>query len=654
MATSQRFRDLRLDTGAKNSVAGTTSTDKTGTVFRNGLQLRGIDVAEASTNSQDNTNNGYDIGTTGGPTSNLGEDVEVGAKSLDVSSGAGASSFDQYFLPRRTSIVFDQQITLDSGHRQHMDEPLQKPAKSRPRGRSLLQALSDEKAKSVRGHSESDRTHYDPLTGQPLPKYAKEHDENQPHVGELRHPLLQSTIDSLARESQTDLTTPSTMSTVSKEAYTPRHEQDDLLSPIGALPVQYAASYEETSQWQRKRRVPDRSNTFDFPRRNGSMRTAMGQSSRTGSRRSTSSSTKSPASAASSWLRGFSVSSVPDSVIDSPAPDAEGQTIGDSYVLGRQIGFGGFSTIHEVTQMMDLEKQRKLAAKVVLKTVQDKSAEDNEQLQAEFGHEVELWRLLHHRHILPLESVYHTDDATYCFIPLNTGGTLFDLVRSNRAGVPIDLAKRYSYQLALAIRYLHGDARVAHRDIKLENCLLDVISDEVRLCDFGMAEWISGDDFSSTGSGPPSPSINAADRPPQRNIGPSETSSSAFAGGSLDYAAPETLRIAMSNTTGRSIVSPAVDLWAFGVCVYTMVVGSRPFYHSFEPRISAAILAGDWNREKLQAKGGQDVFDLVQHCLDMDAEKRWNAEEVLSSRWLRDLVDANEDRDDSFGSEWKL
>jgi serine/threonine protein kinase len=168
-----------------------------------------------------------------------------------------------------------------------------------------------------------------------------------------------------------------------------------------------------------------------------------------------------------------------------------------------------------------------------------------------------------------------------------------------------------------------------------------------------MADWISNDKYSS-GSGPPSPSTNSADRPRHKNIGPAETSSLAFAGGSLDYAAPETLRVAMSNTVERAVVSPAVDMWAYGVCVYTMVVGSRPFYHSFQPRISAAILAGDWDREKLLEKGGQDAFELVQNCLEMDPEKRWDADEVLRSAWLKDIADANEEQDDSFGSDWKL
>lgn len=656
--STQRRQDLRLDTGVKDFGAHTTSRDLDGASLH--VNILGIGQSSGPKFTDNNQYRTPEISPASNSVLKLDEDSVATAENGQSSPNLQASSIDIYLSSRRPSITFDPHVTLDSGHRQSMNEPLQKPTKIRPRGRSLLQAMSDENSRLTRAHSESDCTHYDAVTGQPLPKYAEEMSEHQqPHIGDHRRPLLQSTVGELARESETDPTgsaiSQSTISPSSDGVRTPQDQRDFFLSPSAQSPPQYPASYEETTPWQRSRRgfeqAIERVPTAEFPRRTGSVRAALRQSSR----RSTSSSAKSPASAASSWLRGFSLSREPESAVDTTSPESEGLTIGDDYVLGRQVAYGGFSTIHEVTQMTNTGEQRKLAAKIVRKTIKDKSADENEQFQTEFGHEVEIWRLLHHRYILPLETVWNTDEATYCFMPLIQGGTLFELVGANRSGLLMDLAKRYSYQLAVALRYLHSDARVAHRDVKLENCLLDTTSEpaEVRLCDFGMADWISNDRYSSSSS-PPSPSISPADRLRQRNIGPAETSSLAFAGGSLDYAAPETLRVATSSTVERGAVSPAVDIWAYGVCVYTMVVGSRPFYYSFTPRISAAILAGLWAREKLLEKGGQDALELVQNCLEIDPEKRWDAGEVLRSAWLRDIADANEEQDDSFGSDWKL
>jgi serine/threonine protein kinase len=588
---------------------------------------------------------------------NLRVPNKEGMVEADPNASSSDPSVEQYLRNRKPSVSFDHEVKLDTGHRQSMQEPLEKPGKVRPRGRSLLQAITDERTRAARAHSESDSAQYDPVTGRHLPQYSDEPPQDQPRVGMGGFPLLQSTVDALARESQTDLlnlpsmTSESTLSPISDAVRSPQEDKATYDNSSVTPPYQYASSYEPPKRTA-SQRWREGENSADFFSRAGSLRKSDG--TRRLSRRDTSGSTRSPRSAASSFLRAFSVGSLEDA--DKPLEcDAEGQTIGDDYVLGKQIGFGGFSVIKEVTKMSLSGKQTKLAVKIVRRNIPGKTEEENEQAQAEFEHEVELWRHLNHPRILPLEAVYKTDEATFCFIPLNTGGTLFDAVRNNRQGLGPDLSKRYAYQMASALRYLHSDARVVHRDIKLENCLIDSSRGppgEVRLCDFGMAEWISSDDGGLDG-----------DRPPQKNIGPADTSSSAFAGGSLDYAAPEILRINKAIEEGESerpLVSSAVDIWAFGVCVYCMVVGSRPFANTFQPRIVVAILANDWSREKLREKGGDDCLELVENCLEPLTEKRWDIQDVLASKWLRDVAgtEGNEEqseRNDDVGSSgWRL
>jgi hypothetical protein len=582
---------------------------------------------------------------------------------------------DQYMRDRNPSVSFSQEIRLDSGHLQSMGEPLQKPSDSaRERGRSLLHAMA-EAQKVSRAHSESERSHYDLLTGRHLPRYSSSPPREQPRVGEGRFPLLQTTVDAMARESdpimhdRVSMLSPSSL-TASEQAVTTQDEKNYPLSPNLGSPVQsltgQAFSYDEPKPFrrtasQRWRDGETSASPQDFFSRAGSLRNkSMRELGGRMSRRDTSGSlTRSPRSAASSYLRAFSMSSGTngDGVeTGPPACDAEGQTIGDDYVIGKQIGYGGFSIIKQVTQLQD-GKHRTLAVKIVRRQIEGKSEAENEQAQAEFEHEVELWRFLNHPNVLPLEAVYKLEDATFCFIPLNVGGTLFDLVRSNRQGVPLELAKSYSYQLASALRYLHLDARVVHRDVKLENCLVEASPAGgpglLRLCDFGMAEWLSSDSF----SGPPSPEYNDASRPPRKPYGPADTSTSAFAGGSLEYAAPEILQVATRSKLDcppeRTIVSPAVDIWAYGVCVYSMVVGSRPFQNSFQPRVLMAILSGDWDRAILTDKGGDDVEQLVSGCLEMDDRQRWDITKVIECGWLEEL--AGDDENSQHASNgWRL
>ncbi|KAF4256330.1 hypothetical protein KXW39_004580 [Aspergillus fumigatus] len=559
-------------------------------------------------------------------------DVSYPHKPEEVS----ASPLESYIQKRRPSISFDPNVTLDSGQQQPLEEPL---AKGDPRDRGLLKyqsrtsglrnALSQEDdeehvAKQIDYNASPRRYRSQRIfpTGY-RGSFPTSPEEEMPMSSEIDRP--------------TSLTSVSTVSPINDEVRTPPESSRDLLSPIYmASPVQTFASLDDRSSWSTGVITPFGSKPRGFR-----------GPTRQSSRRSTLSSGKSPASTFLSMWNGREE--------PTPQPDDEGQMVGTEYVLGKQIGFGGFSTVKEAYKVEESGGTRRLAVKIVRKQVSGKSEKENDMVQAEFDHEVRVWRYLNHPNILTLDAVYETDYATFCFTKLAIGGTLFDLVRQNRQGLDIKLAKKYTYQLACALRYLHEDARVVHRDIKLENCLLDphksqdgTQSSTLVLCDFGMSEWLNTDNEGDS----PGPYDDAADRPPPRNIGPAGSSTSVA--GSLEYASPELL------LSDNGVIDPSVDIWAFGVIVYTVIVGSRPFQDSFTPRIQSNILNGTWNRQAVlgDASDPQVVTDreaaleLIQGCLDMDVRRRWTIRDVLSSRWLDGFPENTQNG--SSDSIWKL
>lgn len=332
-------------------------------------------------------------------------------------------------------------------------------------------------------------------------------------------------------------------------------------------------------------------------------------------------------------------------------PDSEGQEVG-SYVLGKQIGFGGFSVVKEaITIEGGIEVTR--AVKIVRKKARDVDCE-NDQIQAEFDQEVSLWRCLSHPNILPLIAVYDTPFATFAFTRLNEGGTLHDLIKLNRNGLSAKLAQKHAFQLALALRYLHEDMRVIHRDVKLENCLIDMTVDpdeggNLQLCDFGMAEFMKSnhdeedDDSDSSGN-----AFTLDPRPGRRSRRKSSSASSmapvisSTLVGSLEYAAPEIL----SNKNSMTHYTTAVDMWAFGVVVYALFVGSLPFSHSFQPKVQSMILSGEWDVDALKGCRGlvgldkesrKNVLEVVKGCLTMNVEDRWDIRAVLESQWFEEF-----------------
>jgi hypothetical protein len=542
------------------------------------------------------------------PAEQPGEFDHVG--SLAVGS-SGSGSDDDYlarFRQRKTSISFNDEVRLDSGEGVGLGVPVPKSAR---------QSQSQSQPHRPECGSYSDEQDF-----LELPYTARR--SMQYRVGGSRYPLTQTTVDGLARDGEypdqvASLTSDATASPPLDEAQTPLETPSEyMLSPMQATSPMEFPLFSPSP-----RRI-------GFPRTK-SFRSEIGEdgSIRRASRRSSGRSGRSLSSMspAASFLARYKASEAP---IKPPQPDDEGQGIGydSEYIIGKQIGFGGFSVVKEVTSMEN-GKPVIDAVKIVHKTHNGKSELENEQIQTQFDHEVEIWRFLRHPYIIPLLRVYTTDYATFCITRLNKGGTLFDLIRDTRKkkanGLPAHLVKRYAYQLASAMRYLHNDVQVVHRDIKLENCLVDMTvpnaeseGGDVLLCDFGMADFIISDQR----DGPEPQPMDAA-------------GNSTSIAGSLQYAAPELF------STPGPVFSPAADMWAYGVVVYALLTATLPFNDGLDIKTMEKIQGCQWDEELIRnseaARDGciEDALALVRGCLDVDCERRWNVHDVLNCDWLR-------------------
>jgi len=116
--------------------------------------------------------------------------------------------------------------------------------------------------------------------------------------------------------------------------------------------------------------------------------------------------------------------------------------------------------------------------------------------------------------------------------------TMMELVKGRKRLTELE-ARYYSLQLLSAMRYLHAHA-IIHRDLKLGNLFL---SDgmQIRVGDFGLATQLT--------------------HPEERKR---------TICGTPNYIAPEVL-------DGKDGHSFEVDVWAFGVILYTMIIGKPPF-----------------------------------------------------------------------------
>jgi len=74
--------------------------------------------------------------------------------------------------------------------------------------------------------------------------------------------------------------------------------------------------------------------------------------------------------------------------------------------------------------------------------------------------------------------------------------------------------------------------------------------------------------------------------------------------------------------------STAVDLWSFGVVVYTMLAGKTPFKNETQ------IVNGEYLTDQI-AHVSDDARDLIQKLLVLDPTERLTIDQVLAHPWLK-------------------
>lgn len=267
---------------------------------------------------------------------------------------------------------------------------------------------------------------------------------------------------------------------------------------------------------------------------------------------------------------------------------ADGEIVQGRYRVERPLGSGGMATIYEVTRLTD---GRKLALKV--------PREVHGQSLARLAREAQIASTLSHPNIVAIVDV-DVADAGFLYLVMElVEGTSLD-GHSERFG-DVSWALPVLRQIVEGIAALHG-VGIVHRDLKPSNVLLMASTDTarcVKIADFGIsvhpASERDGDSDEPSPAdrpsddaltqqrveqGPESPTAmmpvgrkrkRAADGPAQPNVAMSSfLTRTGNIPGTPAYMAPELAH-------GRTRLSPAADIFAFGVIAREVLTGRRPF-----------------------------------------------------------------------------
>ena len=206
-------------------------------------------------------------------------------------------------------------------------------------------------------------------------------------------------------------------------------------------------------------------------------------------------------------------------------------------------------------------------------------------------------------------------DKTYLIMELAEKGPLVTLnekagvfcINSNYRDDIYDekLIKTWIYDTAIGLKFLHEN-NIVHRDIKSDNILIDK-NGHCKIADFGCSIKLKKgqpDLFTKTE-------------------------------GNMYFFPPEFV----DGKSKKQFGYKPVDIWAFGVSLYTCIFKSLPFLPENRENVVELFkeireAKFDFNRNGI--KISKEMETLLSHILDKDPQKRFTAKDIVEYPWLNE------------------
>lgn len=266
--------------------------------------------------------------------------------------------------------------------------------------------------------------------------------------------------------------------------------------------------------------------------------------------------------------------------------EVKGGVLQGRYELGRVLGHGNFGRVHAAR---DLRTGRAVAVKVL-----DKDKMLRTGMMEQIKREIAVMKRVSHPNIVELHEVMATRSKIYLALELVRGGELFArIVRAGR--VKEDVARRYFRQLIHAVDFCHARG-VYHRDLKLENLLLDDAGN-LKVVDFGLsalADHARSDGLLHTLCGTPG------------------------------YVAPEVFR-------NKGYDGAKADIWSCGVILYVLLAGSLPFPDDNVAAMFRKMSRGDYRCPPWLST---EARRLIPKLLDPDPDTRITIAQLVETPWF--------------------
>ncbi|KAI0139479.1 kinase-like protein [Hypoxylon sp. NC0597] len=291
----------------------------------------------------------------------------------------------------------------------------------------------------------------------------------------------------------------------------------------------------------------------------------------------------------------------------------------------------GTSGLPSPTNGIKLDRKTLVAVKVCEHGPRGGASEDR--IEMSLKRELDIMQSIKHPSLVHLKAWSIEPTRALLVLSYCPGGDLFDVATTYRDSLTPLLLRRIFAELVGAVRYLHK-LKIVHRDIKLENVLVNIPPAELTKTDQDWAVY-------------PYSVITLTDLGLSRRVENDEKLQTRC--GSDDYAAPEVI-------LGQEYDGRAIDAWSLGVLLYALLESRLPFdpppgasdAQRMRSRTSHRIARVEWrwikyhgddgdheaNEAKFESEGLKGAMEITEGLLKR-ARSRWSMEKVEEHEWVK-------------------
>ena len=262
----------------------------------------------------------------------------------------------------------------------------------------------------------------------------------------------------------------------------------------------------------------------------------------------------------------------------------------NKYLIIKEIGKGAYA---HVKLVLDKINKNKYAMKVY----EREKLNDSTKRKCVYRG-IEIMKNIDHKNIVKLHEVIQTQKQILIIMEYINGISMREYYNKNIKHQKLNpqkelIIKNFFIQIFSAMSYIHKN-HMAHRDIKLENILIDK-NQQIKRIDFGFGMYNPEDKLQG------------------------------FFCGTPNYMPPEII-------VKKHYIGQKADLWSLGVLLYKMLCADFPFFGNNEKELYKMSRKGKFN---IPDYISNNLKVILNGLINVNPDKRMSCDEVLQCEWFK-------------------